>query len=106
MMPAALWIVLVGLQLLLVTLIAARYERELDAEQAENADAPIECELRAAPVPPPRPLLIGALESIQATTPGFTPPRRSRTRIADAIGWLLLAAVIVTTLAAAGGHWS
>lgn len=49
---------------------------------------------------------LGALESIQATTPDFTPPTRSRARIADAIGWLLLAALIVTTLAAAGGHWN
>lgn len=53
----------------------------------------------------PQPYL-GALESIQHTTPDFTPPTRLRLRAAGLIGWLLLAGLIVLTLAAAGGRWS
>ena len=49
---------------------------------------------------------LGALESIQHTTPDFAPPPRLRLRAASAFCWLLLAALIVLTLAAAGGHWS
>lgn len=49
---------------------------------------------------------LGALESIQHTTPDFTTPTRMRLRAAGAIGWLLLATLIVLTLAAAGGRWS
>lgn len=49
---------------------------------------------------------LGALESIQATTPDFTPPTPTRLRAAGAIGWLLLAFLIFLTLAAAGGRWS
>lgn len=49
---------------------------------------------------------LGALESIQATTPDFNPPARLRVRAAGAIGWLLLAFLIFLTLAAAGGRWS
>ena len=33
---------------------------------------------------------LGALESIQHTTPDFTPPTRLRLRAAGAIGWLVL----------------
>ena len=43
---------------------------------------------------------------IQHTTPDFTPPTRLRLRAAGLIGWLLLAGLIVLTLAAAGGRWS
>ena len=49
---------------------------------------------------------LGALESIQATTPNFIPPARLRVRAAGAFGWLLLAFLILLTLAAAGGRWS
>ena len=49
---------------------------------------------------------LGALESIQHTTPDFTPPTRLRLRAAGAIGWLVLAALTVLTLAAFGGRWS
>lgn len=49
---------------------------------------------------------LGALESIQATTPDFHPPTPPRMRAAGALGWLLLAFLIVLTLAAAGGRWS
>ncbi|WP_447940125.1 hypothetical protein [Pseudoxanthomonas mexicana] len=49
---------------------------------------------------------LGALESIQATTPDFIPPVQPRMRAASALCWLLVAFLIVLTLAAAGGRWS
>ena len=49
---------------------------------------------------------LGALESIQHTTPDFIPPPRLRLRAAGAIGWLVLAALTVLTLAAFGSRWS
>lgn len=38
MMPAVLWAALVALQLLLVSLIATRYERELAEEEAKRRE--------------------------------------------------------------------
>ena len=106
MTAAILWMLLVALNVLLVSLLATRFQREIDAQQSEDDEAPVPDEPRATPAALPRQLLVGALESIQATTPGFTPPSRMRVHAAGVIGWLVLAALTVLTLAAFGGRWS
>ena len=50
-------------------------------------------------------LALGVLESIQSTTPDFTPPQRNR-RAISVMGWLLLGAFLFASLAHASGNWS
>jgi len=50
------------------------------------------------------PVPIGPLESIQASTPGFTPPRRKRL-VGELVGWLVVIAFCCAVLACASGLW-
>lgn len=51
------------------------------------------------------PLAGAVLESIQAFTPDFIPPRRHARRT-GLLGWVLVAAFFCAVLAKAGGTWS